>query len=493
MKSNNIPVPKEISDICTTLEKAGYKAYIVGGSLRDLIMGIAPRDWDITTNAKPEEIIALFPKTFYENKFGTVGVVNETTEDPTLRTVEITPFRKEGIYSDSRHPDKVEFIDSVEEDLKRRDFTINSIAGQIRDNVIASLIDPFEGVKDIKAKTIRAVGDPTTRFKEDALRMMRGVRFVSQLGFMIESQTNRAIVSCVTDIKNVSHERVRDEFNKILMSDSPMIGLIMAQKLGLLEEILPELTRSIGVTQNQAHKYDVWEHLLRSLQHAADKKYDLDTRLAALFHDISKPETRRFSRETNQYTFYGHEVVGSRVTRKILERFNYSSKTIEKVVTLIRWHMFFSDTEQITLSAVRRMIVNVGRENIWDLMNVRICDRIGTGRPKEDPYRLRKYHSMIEQALRDPISVGMLKIDGKRIMEVTHETPNPRVGFILHALLEDVLENPELNTAEKLEDMAINLAKLGTEELEKLGKSGLEAKKDKEGLEVAKIDKKHRV
>lgn len=489
----DITVPSEIASICHTLESAGYEAYIVGGCLRDLIMGQKPKDWDVTTNAKPENIISLFPKTFYENKFGTVGVVNEQTDDETLRVVEVTPYRKEGAYSDQRHPDKIEFIDSIEEDLKRRDFTMNAVAGYVKDGSITKAIDPFEGIKDIKDKIVRAVGSPSDRFSEDALRMLRAIRFVAQLGFMIESDTSQAIVSCKTLIGSVSRERIRDEFNKIIMSDSPMIALAMAQKLGILDIILPELTAAIGIEQTQAHKYDVFEHLLRSLQCAADKKYDLETRIAALFHDISKPETRRFSRETQQYTFYGHEVVGSRVTKKILTRFNYPSKVIDKVVSLVRWHMFFSDTEQITLSAVRRMITNVGRENIWDLMNVRICDRIGTGRPKEDPYRLRKYHAMIEQALRDPISVGMLKIDGKRLMEVTHETPGPRLGFMLHALLEQVLENPDLNTPEKLEDMAINMAKISTDELKKLGESGMAVKENREEGEIGEIHKKHRV
>lgn len=491
--SNKALIPREISDICTTLEEAGYLAYIVGGCLRDLILGNEPKDWDITTNAKPEAIISLFPKTFYENSFGTVGVVNENTSTPSLKIVEVTPFRKESSYTDNRHPDQVEFVSSLEDDLARRDFTMNAIAAPVKNSMLGDIIDPFDGLKDIKNKLIKAVGNAEARFKEDALRMMRAIRFVSQLGFAMDLDTSKAIVSCKTLIDNVSHERIRDELNKIILSPSPMIGIVYAEKLGILDRIIPELTKSIGVTQNQAHKYDVWEHLLRSLQCAADKNYDLETRLAALFHDISKPETRKISRETNQYTFYGHEVVGSRVTRKILARFNYSSKTIDKVVTLVRWHMFFSDTEQITLSAVRRMVVNVGRENIWDLMNVRICDRIGTGRPKEDPYRLRKYHAMIEQALRDPISVGMLKIDGKRIMEVTGEVPGPKVGFILHALLEEVIEDSELNGTEILEKKAINLAKLSLKELEEMGKKGVERKKQAEEEEVGKIHMKHRV
>jgi poly(A) polymerase/tRNA nucleotidyltransferase (CCA-adding enzyme) len=255
------------------------------------------------------------------------------------------------------------------------------------------------------------------------------------------------------------------------------------------------LEKTYGIEQNQAHSYDVWEHLLHSVQHAADKGYRLDIRLTALFHDISKPETRRWATHDGgnggQWTFYGHEVVGSRVTRKILTNLRYPTKLIDKVTTMVRWHMFFSDTEQISLSAVRRMIANVGRDNIWDLMNVRICDRIGTGRPKEDPYRLRKYHAMIEEALRDPISVGMLKIDGKKIMDVTRETPGPKIGFVLHALLEEVLDDPTKNTEEYLENEAKKLVELPENELRALGEEGKLSKEEADEEEIKKIRSKH--
>jgi len=263
--------------------------------------------------------------------------------------------------------------------------------------------------------------------------------------------------------------------------------------VGLLDIVLPELAAAKGVEQNQAHAYDVYEHLLRTLQHAADKDWPLEIRLIALFHDISKPETRRFSHETKQYTFYGHDVVGSRVTKKILERLKFPSKTIEKVTKLVRWHMFFSDTQEITLSAVRRMITNVGAENIWDLMNVRICDRIGTGRPKENPYRLRKYKAMVEEALRDPLSVTMLKIDGKRIMDVTHVTPGPKIGYVLNALLEKILDNPKLNTEEYLDKRASELMNLPEKELKTLGERAKKTKEEKESENIEEIRKKYHV
>ncbi len=481
-------IPKEVSDVTKTLEKAGFEAFLVGGCVRDLILNKTPKDWDVTTNATPEQIISSFSKTFYENSFGTVGVVNEQTENETLKVVEVTPYRLETGYSDNRHPDNVVFSQKIEDDLQRRDFTMNALAYNILQNKI---VDLYEGKKDIKDKTIRTVGEPLSRFTEDGLRILRAVRFSAELEFEIEPQTEKAIQENVELLKNISLERIRDEFTKMIMSNNPMMALLTMKKLGLLPYVLPELVETIGIEQNRAHAYDVWEHLIRSVQHSADKNYPLEIRLSALFHDISKPESRRWGKEQNTWTFYGHEVLGARRARKILTRLKYPSKVIEKVVTMIRWHMFFSDTEQITLSAVRRMIANVGRENIWDLMNLRICDRIGTGRPKEDPYRLRKYHSMIDEALRDPISVGMLKIDGKKLIEVTKTNPGPKIGFILHALLEEVLEDPTKNTEEYLENKAIELISMPEKELEALGKQGRQTKEEADEEEIKKIRGKH--
>ncbi len=489
----NQVIPKEIVDIVETLEKSNFEAFLVGGCTRDVLLGKNPKDWDITTNASPEQIIPLFPKTFYENSYGTVGVVNENSESANLKIVEVTPYRLESSYTDFRHPDEVKFSKSIEDDLKRRDFTINAIAVSLSKGAIKDVVDLFGGLKDIKDKIIRAVGNPDDRFTEDALRMIRAVRLSTETGFTISQETQDAIIKHSKLLEKISIERIRDEFVRIIMSDNPKFGLELLDKLNLLQYIVPELIVSKGIEQNQAHSYDVWEHLLRTLQHSADKKWPLEIRLAALFHDISKPETRRISHETKQFTFYGHEVVGSRVTKKILSRLKFPTKTIEKVVKMVRWHMFFSDTETITLSAVRRMINNVGRENIWDLMNIRICDRVGTGRPKENPYRLRKYQSMIEEALRDPISVGMLKIDGLGIMNVTHVTPGPKIGFILNALLEEVLENPKLNTKEYLENRSLELIKLDEKELKKLSDEGKSKKNELENQNIEEIHKKYHV
>ena len=490
-------VPDEVSQVTKTLKKAGFEAYLVGGCVRDLLLERKPKDWDVTTNAKPNDIIGLFKETFYENDYGTVGVVNENVTDETLKVVEVTPYRLESEYSDKRRPDSVIFSEKIEDDLKRRDFTINSIALDIenRQGIGAfykgHVVDPYKGQVDLRLKIIRTVGDPHDRFSEDALRLLRAIRISADLCFMINIDTEKAIKVHASLLQQIAKERIKDEFTRIIMSDNPMDGLILCRKLGLLQYIIPELEKSVSVEQNKAHAYDVWEHLLRTVQHAASKKYSLEIRLAALLHDISKPETRRWGKEQNQWTFYGHDVVGSRIATKILSGLKFPNKVIEKVSTLVRWHMFFSDTEQITLSAVRRMIANVGKDNIWDLMNLRICDRIGTGRPKESPYRLRKYRSMIEEAMMDPVSVGMIKIDGNRIIKITNTPPGPKIGYILHSLLDEVLENPKLNTEEYLEKKVLELVNLPENELKIMGEKGKEKKEEEEEKKIEEIRKKH--
>lgn len=482
-------IPNEVTKVGDSLRGAGFESYLVGGCVRDLILGLEPKDWDITTNAPPEQIQALFPDSFYENDYGTVGV-KTGSEDSRLAIVEVTPYRLESGYSDKRRPDKVEFGTSLLEDLARRDFTINAIA---LDESKGHLIDPYDGQKDIKDKLVRAVGKASDRLNEDALRMLRAVRLVAELGFGIDGDTASAISENSKHLSHVSRERAHDEFVRILNSNQPMNALVLAQQLGILEYIVPDLIRGIGVEQNQAHSYDVFGHNLRTMQHAADKGWAFDIRLAGLYHDISKPETRRWSEEKKDWTFHGHEVVGSRVTRKALENMHFSREMIEKVVKLVRWHMFFSDPEQITLSAVRRMIVNVGEENIWDLLNLRICDRIGTGRPKEQPFRFRKYKAMVEQALRDPISVTMLKTDGSRIMELFHVKAGPVIGWTLNALLEEILDDSAKNTEEYLNKRTKELLKLPEDELKKLGEAGKQRREEAEDEEIKHIMEKHHV
>ncbi len=510
---DNSKIPFYVTRVTETLEKAGFEAFLVGGCVRDLIIEREPKDWDITTNAIPEEIIPLFEKTIYENKFGTVGVcipisdvtpadgvpvagkhetvasvTHVTSDQAKYYIIEVTPYRIEAKYSDFRHPDIVNFSKNIEDDLKRRDFTINALAYNPNKGQI---IDLYKGQDDIKDKVIRAVGNPNDRFQEDALRMLRAIRFGVQLDFAMSYDTMQAIVNNSALIKNISFERIRDEFTKIIESPNPVVGIGMLQKLGLLKYIIPELEEGIGCEQKGSHIYDVWEHLLHALDHAAKKEWSLEVRLAALFHDIGKPRSRRVGTK-KEYTFYGHEVIGERITKQIMERLKYPKKTAELVTKLVRGHMFFSDTETITLSAVRRVVANVGKEHIWDLMNVRECDRVGM-KKKETPYRLRKYHAMIEEVLRDPISVGQLAINGKYMMEVLHMKPGPRMGWILSALLEEVLDDPKKNTKEHLGELVKSLDMLEDDELKTLGDRGKEKKEELEKEEIEKLHKKHGV
>ncbi len=494
---NNSKIPEYVTRVTETLEKAGFEAFLVGGGVRDLLMSKEPKDWDITTNAKPEQIISLFEKTVYENNFGTVAVCIpkssiSSTEDVTHETeyfiLEVTPYRTEAKYSDYRHPDEVKFSDNIQDDLKRRDFTINALAYNQNKGQI---IDLYKGQEDIKDKVIRAVGNPNDRFQEDALRMLRAIRFSTQLDFAVSYETLQSISDNNALIKNISFERIRDEFTKIIMSDNPVAGIGLLQKLGLLKSIIPELEEGIGCIQGGAHIYDVWEHLLHALDHSAKKGWSLEIRLSALFHDIGKPRSRRKGIK-KEYTFYGHEVIGARMTKIIMERLKYPKKTQELVLSFTRNHMFFSDTEKITLSAVRRIVASVGKENIWELMKVRECDRVGM-KKVEAPIRLRKYHAMIEEVLHDPISVGQLAIDGEYMINALEMKPGPRMGWILHALLEEILDDPSKNTREHLKGLIQSLEMLGDIELKTLGERGKEKKEEKEEEEVAKLHKKHGV
>jgi len=493
MIENIVAIPEEVSHVTETLENAGFEAYLVGGCVRDMLINRKPKDWDVTTNATPEQIVSLFPNTFYENDYGTVGVVNEEEGiDPTLKVIEVTPYRIEGKYSNNRHPDEVKWSDNILDDLDRRDFTVNAIAMRLKDGKSA-IIDPHNGQQDLKDRTIRTVGNPKERFQEDGLRILRAVRIATDLDFVIDPATEKAIVEEGSLLKNISGERVRDEFSKIIQTDRPSFGIMLCEKVQILQYFLPELREGMGCGQNQAHSFDVFTHLMKTLEHSAKKKYTFEVRLAALFHDIGKPATKKPSTKTDEPTFYGHDVVGARITDKILNRLKFPKKTIDMVAKLVRWHMFFSDTETITLSAVRRMIRNVGEENIWYLMDVRTCDRIGTGRPKESPYRLRVYHSMVEEAMRNPISVATLKVNGARVIEITKIPPGPKIGQILLILLEEALDNAEINTVEYLEKRAVELAELDEKELKALGEKAKVRKEEVEEKEIGEIRDKHHV
>jgi tRNA nucleotidyltransferase (CCA-adding enzyme) len=498
-------IPNEVVKVTQTLEKGGFEAFLVGGCVRDLLTERNPKDWDITTNAKPEQIQELFKKTVYENNFGTVAVVNEDLEqDDPVRIIEITPYRTETTYSNNRHPDSVSFSESLEDDLKRRDFTMNAIALEIKEDSIKDISgdnskrhviikDIYGGIKDIQENRIQAVGNASERFQEDALRIMRAVRFSSQIGFMTDPEVTKAMEENSGLLANISEERIRDELVKIINSDSPMIAFVTMQRLGLLAYVIPELEEMVKVEQGGEHIYDVWEHSLRALQNGADKKNPFHVRLAALFHDIGKPRTRRPDPKGKGWTFYAHEVIGARMAKKIMDRLHFSRETTKTVVSLVRWHMFFSDPDEITLSAVRRLIRNVGPELVWDLMDVRRCDRIGMGRPKEAPYRLRKFESMIDEVSRDPVSVKQLKLNGDIMIAELGFKPGREIGWILHALLEEVLDDPKKNELEYQKGRATALAQLSNEKLRKLGEAGKDATEEAEEAELKEIRKKHKV
>jgi len=490
-------IPKEVNLIKEKLEKAKYEAYVVGGCVRDLLMNTKPKDWDITTNAKPEEIQKIFPKSFYANKFGTVTVLTNS-KDETLKTIEITPFRLEGKYTDKRHPDEIRWGKTIEEDLSRRDLTINAIAlgrkSKIQNpksetntkykilNTKYELIDPFNGQKDIKDKIIRTVGKADDRFNEDALRMLRAVRFACTLNFSIEEKTLKAIQKNAGLIQFISKERIRDELIKIFASDKAADGVELLQKTNLLKYILPELEKGVGVSQNKHHIYDIYEHSLRSFKMAVEKNFNLEVRFASLFHDIGKPETKEG--EGPDSTFYNHDYVGAKFTFGILERLKFPNKFIDKVVLLVRNHMFVSDPERLTEAGARRLIARVGKENIPDLINLRIADRLGMGRPKERPYRLRTIEYMIEKVSRDPISAKMLKINGNDIMKLLKIQPSPKVGAILDVLLAEVIEDPKKNNKKLLEKRVKELDKENLEELRQLAKGKIEEKKEEEDLKI---------
>lgn len=482
-------IPGDVSRVTTKLKKSGFEAYLIGGCVRDLLLGREPKDWDVATNANPEQILKIFPDSFYENSYGTVGVKNENVSHETLKIVEVTPYRLESKYSDKRHPDSVIFSDKIEDDLQRRDFTINSIA---LDPDTEEIIDPFKGQKDLEEMVIRTVGNPDDRFQEDGLRIMRAIRLQSELGFVIEDETSQSIQRNANLLKHISWERIRDEFVKIIMSENPAQALMLSHKLGILAHIIPEIEEGVGIEQGGSHKFDVWEHNLRTLQHASDKNLPFHVRLAALLHDVAKPKTRKQGQK-KEWTFYGHEVIGEKMAKQSLERLKFSRETLDKVTTLIRWHMFFADPEAISKTAIRRLISHVGQDMIKDLINLRMCDRIGMGRPKEEPYRLRKYQAMIEEVLSDPVSVGMLKIDGDILIKELHMKPGPRIGWILHALLEEVLEDPNKNKKEYLLKRSEELDKLSDQDLEKLGEKGREEKLKKEEKKIKEINKKYSV
>jgi len=449
-------IPQEVKKIITDLKGAGFEAYIVGGCVRDLLMKKTPNDWDVATNAKPEEIQKVFPENFYENNFLTVTVLTKSEKIP---QVEVTTYRLEAEYSDKRHPDHLEFAKTLAEDLARRDFTVNAMAADEK----VKVTDLFDGQKDLKKKIIRAVGDADERFNEDALRMLRAVRLATTLGFTIEEKTAAAIKKHAGWLERISAERIRDELVKIIMADKAADGIDLLHQLGLLTYILPELEENVGVAQNKHHIYDCYWHALKALEYSAKQDFTIQVRIASLLHDIAKPKVK--AGEGSDATFYNHEVVGAKMAEKMLERLKFSKKDIEKITTLVRYHLFYYNVDEVTESSVRRLIKNAGAENMEDLLRVRQADRIGSGVPKAEPYKLRHLKYIIDKVSHDPISVKMLKVSGNDIMKELQIEPGPKVGLILNSLLAVVLEDPTKNEKEFLVEKARELDKKSPEEL----------------------------
>jgi poly(A) polymerase/tRNA nucleotidyltransferase (CCA-adding enzyme) len=431
--------------------------------VRDFLREVGPKDWDITTNAKPEEIQKIFPKSFYKNQFLTVTVRTEN-ESPELKGIEITTYRSEAKYTDKRHPDEIKFAKTIEEDLGRRDFTVNAIAMSIEGQK-SNIVDPFGGEKDLKTKIIKAVGKPRERFSEDALRMMRAVRFAITLGknWKIEEKTKKAIKENSFWLQAISKERIRDELMKIITSERAADGIELLHQLDLLKYIMPELEEGYGVSQNKHHIYDCYEHSLRSLDYAAKKNFNKYVRLSALLHDVGKPRTKRG--EGPEATFYGHEMVGAKMTIQILNRLKFPKKDIEKITKLVRYHLFYYTPDEVGESSVRRLVRQVGPENMEELLEVRMADRIGSGCPKAEPYKLRHLRYVIDRVSQDPISVKMLEISGNDIMKILKIKPGPKIGQILDVLLGYVLEEPKKNNKDFLKKAVEKLGKLKEKEL----------------------------
>jgi len=492
--------------IAEKLRRADFQAYLVGGCVRDLLLARRslgegglnkkPEDWDIATSAKPEQIQRIFstfakatadkPATIYENQFGTVGVKTKS-KDSSLEIVEITTYRLEGKYTDKRHPDEIKFAKNIEEDLNRRDFTINAMAMTIN----GEIIDPYEGKKDLENKIIRAVGEPEKRFNEDALRMIRAVRFAVKFNFTIEKKTSEAIEKHSALIEVIAKERIRDEVIKIIMASEASRGIVLLEKLGLLKYVLPELRNGIGVKQNLHHIYEVFEHHIRALDYAAKQNYSLEVRLAALLHDLGKPKTKQG--EGYDATFHGHEMMSAKMTARALERLCFPKEIIEKVIHLVRYHMFYYNVGEVSEAGVRRFLARVGPENVDDLLKLREADRIGSGTPKAVPYKNRHLLFMIEKVKHDPLSPKMLKVDGNDVMEILKIPAGPKVGQILAILLDEVIDEPSKNTKENLESKIKNLGKLTDKKLMESAKKAGERKDEFESGIEEEMKKKYYV
>lgn len=445
MVEMTISIPQEVERLTELFDKNGYELYLVGGAVRDHLMGKAIFDWDFTTNATPEQMLKFISDSYYNNSFGTVGIPGEEGERP----LEVTTFRTEANYEDARHPKDVKWGKDIDEDLKRRDFTVNAMALRLTSFAQGKqeIIDPFNGQKDIERKLIKAVGDPVERFSEDALRMMRAVRIAAELGFDIEHNTFEAIKMHAATIHKIARERVRDELFKIITCNYAYEGMMMLRNSGLMEQILPELSKTFGVEQKSPgrhHIYDVGTHSMYSLKEC--KSDDTITRFATLIHDIGKPQT--FKVKEGIITFYNHEVVGARIAKNIAVRLRFSKKDTDKLWKLVRWHQFTVDEHQ-TDKAIRRFINKVGLEYVDDMLALRVADRLGGG-ANETSWRLEEFKKRLVEVQKQPFTVHDLKIKGDDIMQETDLKPGPEVGKILKQLFDEVVDKKVDNNKDAL-------------------------------------------
>ena len=428
-------VPVEVLDLLGTLWAAGHAAYVVGGSLRDAILGRPAKDWDLATDALPEQTLAVFPDASYENRFGTVAVRRDR------EAYEITTFRSDHDYADFRRPHRVEFGTSIDEDLARRDFTVNAMAWGAQPGDTPALRDPFDGGSDAAARRLRAVGEPRKRFEEDALRMLRAVRLSATLDFAIEPETLAALRACAPLAAHLSGERVATELGLILATDRPSVGLRLLRDTGLLDSVLPELAAQAAVPQNKIPGQDLWDHTLATVDAAAPHPV---VRLAALLHDIGKPSTQADGH------FYGHEAVGAEQARGLLDRLHEPRIVTDRVTHLVRHHMFryepgWSD------AAVRRFIGKVGRESIDELFALREADNAGSGVDRDaDGLAELRDRVRVELEAGPVLDRSALAIDGDDLIAELAMEPGPELGRVLEELLHRVIEDPGLNEAPTL-------------------------------------------
>lgn len=448
-------IPADVAKVVDRLRSAGHEAYVVGGCVRDAVRGVEPADWDVATDATPEQIQRIFRRSLYTNRFGTVVVRSAGPAGGDKgRDIEVTTYRVEADYADHRRPGSVAFTDSLGDDLSRRDFTFNAMAWSPEHG--GTLVDPFGGRADLESRIVRAVGDPGERFREDALRMLRAVRFAAVLGFSIEPATAEAIRASAKLAEALSGERVQQEMARILGGPVPSVGLRMLSNLGLLAIVAPELERCRETPQEKLAAQDVFEHSLATLDAAAAElpagartEDDLALLLAALLHDIGKPDTY------DDGHFHQHEFVGEAKARQILRRWRFDKATVEKVAHLVRHHMFWYQPDW-TSSAVRRFIRKVGLDEIPALFALRKADNVGSGARAPRMYALNELWLRVQEEIQRATAFSKhdLAIGGNEVMAALGIPPGPEVGRILDALFERVLDEPELNTPEPLIELA---------------------------------------